>query len=306
MSKKIVNLLIGIVSLWLISSFIVPYLITTNIFHHRAEFAHTENPADYGLQPHHFFVTTTDGIPISCYEVSCHEPKAVVICISGLHSPSVTTFYGHAGLSKQNGYASLLFDMRAHGESEGKKIYAGYKEYLDTDAVVEYARRKYPDVPIAVIGLSLGGAVAINSIATNPAIDALIALSAFSSWEYNFKCQMRKKIPALLCAPADGFIDLISWCEFGYEESRRKPVDQISHLGNRPALLMHSKEDSEVDITNLEQLVEHAPGHVQVYLAEGDNHFVATDFKHPQRDSAYSGTLLKFLEQVSSAPSKKK
>lgn len=299
MQKKIFILLLVVFAAWLLPSFLVPYIITTKIVDHRVVFPQLENPDDYGLQPAHFFVTTTDGIAISCYEITCDEPKAVVICISGLHSPSTTSFYGHASLFKENGFASVLFDMRAHGESEGQKIYLGYKEYLDTDAVVAYVKRKYPDIPIAVMGFSLGGAVAINSMATNQDIDALITLSAFSSWEDNFKYQMRKQAPAFLCQTADGFIDLISWCKFGYKESQRKPVHQISYLGHRPALLMHSKEDSEVNIANLEQLVAHAPHPVQVYLAEGDNHFVASDFYHPQRDSAYAGTLLKFLRLLS-------
>lgn len=301
MQRKIIILIIVVVSVWLLPSFLIPYIITSKIVDNRASFPQLENPDNYGLQPAHFFVTTTDGIAISCYEITCHEPNAVVICISGLHSPSVTSFYGHASLFKENGFASVLFDMRAHGESEGQKIYLGYKEYLDTDAVVAYVKRKYPDIPIAVMGFSLGGAVAINSIATNQDIDALITLSAFSSWEYNFKYQMRKQAPAFLCQTADGFIDLISWYKFGYKESQRKPVHQISNLGNRPALLMHSKEDSQVNITNLEQLVAHAPGPVDVYLAEGDNHFVASDFHHPQQDSIYAGTLLKFLRRFSSA-----
>ena len=52
-------------------------------------------------------------------------------------------------------------------------------------AVTDYIKgnAKYKDVPVIVMGVSMGGAVAIRSIGENKDIDALISLSAFSSVE---------------------------------------------------------------------------------------------------------------------------
>lgn len=70
----------------------------------------------------------------------------------------------------ENGYSSLLIEMRSHGRSEGDKIYIGTREYLDTKAGVEYIKGKpeYGDVPVIVFGVSMGGATAINSTGRSP------------------------------------------------------------------------------------------------------------------------------------------
>jgi len=46
----------------------------------------------------------------------------------------------------------------------------GFKEYLDTKAIVKYIKEKqlYNNVPIVVFGLSMGGVVVINSIGEIP------------------------------------------------------------------------------------------------------------------------------------------
>jgi len=81
--------------------------------------------------------------------------------------------------------------MRAHGESEGNMICLGYKEFLDTKAIVQYIKNDstYRNVPVVVFGLSMGGVTAINSIGEIPEIDGLISLSAYSSWEEVF-CEL--------------------------------------------------------------------------------------------------------------------
>jgi uncharacterized protein len=64
------------------------------------------------------------------------------------------------------GYASILLEMRVHGESEGEVIALGYEEYLDVQAVVDYIKRNhsYSGVPIVVYGLAMGGAAAVCPI----------------------------------------------------------------------------------------------------------------------------------------------
>ena len=90
--------------------------------------------------------------------------------------------------------------MRAHGESDGGMIWLGYKEFLDTRAIVQHRKAKpaYNNVPIVVFGLSMGGATAINSIGEIPEIDGLISLSAYSSVEDYLYEDMATQAPVFL------------------------------------------------------------------------------------------------------------
>lgn len=155
---------------------------------------------DVGIEAKHFFVITDDELKISAYEVPVENPKAIIICMSGIYNPSATAYFGHARFFKENNYATILFDMRAHGEREGDMICLGYKEHLDTKAIVKHTKADsaYSNIPIVVFGLSMGGATAINSIGEIPEISGLISLSAFSSWEDVFCELMAKQSPVFL------------------------------------------------------------------------------------------------------------
>lgn len=129
--------------------------------------------------PDTLWLTTADGFRIHTLEVKPEgEVKGAVICISGIENPSVTAFYGHAREFREIGLTTLMPDLRGHGDSDGDRICLAYNETADIKAVTEYVKATYTDIPVIVMGLSMGGGVAIRSIGENDDIDALITLSA--------------------------------------------------------------------------------------------------------------------------------
>mgnify|MGYP001819753464 CR=1 FL=1 len=69
---------------------------------------------------------------------------------------------GQAEFLVARGYTTLSIDFQAHGESPGEQITMGHLEALDAAAGVAYLRDRYPGMPVAVIGRSLGGAAHVN------------------------------------------------------------------------------------------------------------------------------------------------
>ncbi|MDR2149037.1 MAG: lysophospholipase, partial [Tannerella sp.] len=116
----------------------VPLVLMNTMLNVHVNYSKTWTAEEYGLEAKHFFVKTDDGLNISTYEVAVESPKAVIICLSGIHNPSATIYFGHARLFRENGFATVILDMRAHGESDGNRIYAGYREWLDVKAAVNY------------------------------------------------------------------------------------------------------------------------------------------------------------------------
>ncbi|MFN7253475.1 MAG: alpha/beta hydrolase [Anaerobacillus sp.] len=255
--------------------------------------------SDFGIESKELSLTTEDGYRISAFQVDVNSPKGIVIFISGIHNPSVTAFFGHAKLLSENGYASILYDMRAHGKSEGEVISLGHLETLDTQAVVDYIRsqKKYSDLPIIVYGLSMGGAVAINSTGQIPEISGLISISAYSSWEDVFIENMALSgAPKWLTIIQKPFVKLYTVYKYGLNTADIYPKKQIENLGDRPALIMHSTEDSQIDISNFERIIAQAPSHVETWTRDGDYHFFTTDFLHPENDKEYAQRVLMFLD----------
>jgi alpha-beta hydrolase superfamily lysophospholipase len=296
--KIIIGVILGFVLLILGSLVTIPVLVINSFVNMHVDFDTVWTAEDFGIEAEHFFVTTDDNLKISAYEVSVENPKAIIICISGIHMPSATVYFGHARFFKENNYATILFDMRAHGESEGDMICLGYKEYLDTKAIVEHIKADsvYRDIPVVVFGLSMGGTTAINSIGEIPEIDGLISLSAFSSWEDVFYEFMASQSPVFLAKMVKPFVPLVAFAKYRVNIWSIKPVKEIQKIGNRPALIMHSKEDSEVPYSNFERIIHNTPSHVKTFVREGDIHFITESFTEPEKDTEYSNKILDFLD----------
>lgn len=63
----------------------------------------------------------------------------------------------------------------------------------------------------------------------------------------------------------------------------------------RPALFIHSKNDSQVFYANMERLLDKAPHEVETYTVEGDKHLILDNFLVPQNDSTYTEVIMGFL-----------
>lgn len=294
------KILFGIIfgfALLAIGAFIAIPFVIMKPFNAAVNFSKVWTAEEFDINAEHFFVKTEDGLNISAYEVAVDTPKVVIICLSGIQNPSVTAYFGHARLFKEHNYATIMLDMRAHGESDGNKICFGYKEWLDVKAVVKYIKEKplYSDVPVIVFGLSMGAATAINSIGEIAEIDGLISLSAFSSWEDVFYDNMLKSTPKIIADIEKPFVSLVSFLKFGATSFSIKPIKEIKKIGNRPALLMHTKGDSQVPYSSFERLLNQTPPHVKTFIREGDIHFITEDFLSPEKDKEYSDKIIQFI-----------
>ena len=298
-ARKVLIALALLALLTVIVLALLPPLIVGGMVNQHITFSETWTGAEYGLDSEELTLTTSDDLNIIAYEVAAEQPKAVIIFLSGLHNPSVTAFFGHARLLHDHGYASVLVEMRARGESDGEVIGLGYKEYLDAQAAVAYikSQSRYANTPIVVFGLSMGGGAAINAIGQTPDIDGLITLSAFSAWDELFVDHMG--VPEPLGAAQRPFVRLYTGIKYGWDNRHITPRQQIQNLGDRPALLIHSTADSQVPYANFERLMAAAPAHVESWVREGDLHFIVQpgSFLHPQEDTEYAGRILRFLDR---------
>ncbi|MFA9380426.1 MAG: serine aminopeptidase domain-containing protein [Acetanaerobacterium sp.] len=257
--------------------------------------------SDYGVQASELTLHTDDDLAIAAWEVSPNEPKAMVILLSGIQSPSVTAFFGYARMLRDDGYGALLVEMRAHGDSAGSRIDLGMNEYLDVKAGVAYIQEqeRYADVPVVVWGTSMGGATAINAIGELPALDGLISCSAYSSWPDAFCDNMALMgMPSAVTVVQKPFVWLYMGFTYGFDKLKVNPLDEIEKLDGRPALLLHSTQDTQVPYQSFERLTARAGDNtVDTFVREGDHHFIVQDeyFEDPAADTEFAGAVLGFL-----------
>jgi fermentation-respiration switch protein FrsA (DUF1100 family) len=106
------------------------------------------------------------------------EPgRGAIVLVHGIHADR-RFMLPRALFLHRAGYAVLLFDLQAHGESTGDRITFGVKEGLDVESALDLIGTKAPGERVGVIAVSLGGAAAL--LGPRPlAVDALVLESVF-------------------------------------------------------------------------------------------------------------------------------
>lgn len=105
-----------------------------------------------------FTKQTDDGVTLVGRVDAPDAPKAAVVIVHGLCEHYGRYDYVVAALNAA-GYAVVRFDHRGHGRSAGKKVWFDDRAQIvrDTDLFVEEARELFPELPLYMIGHSMGG-----------------------------------------------------------------------------------------------------------------------------------------------------
>lgn len=302
-SKKIIlNLLLVILLLVLVLILNAGGILTYSLVSKRADFNSLEKPEEYGISAENIILTTSDNFKIDSYLVDVDDPKGYIIILSGIYSPSVTSYFGYAKMFKDLGYGSLLVEMRAHGRSDGDKIMLSYTEERDVNAAVTYINNIDGEIPIIVFGTSMGGSVAINSIANNDRIDGVISQSAFSSWEENIMDQFESfGVPSIITKSQLPFTRLLLGVKYGFKKINNTPGNNISRISPEKMLILHSIDDSQVRYQNFERLMSNLTSDVDTFVVEGDKHFIVgseDEFVDPTLDTEYYERIKAFLKKI--------
>lgn len=103
-------------------------------------------------------IKTADGNDLYYTEDIPHEPKAIIVIVHGFGEHSGRYEYVKDKLN-EFGYGVYRFDNRGHGKSGGERGHLKNFNYLicDANALVDLAKEEFSDLPIFMLGHSMGG-----------------------------------------------------------------------------------------------------------------------------------------------------
>jgi fermentation-respiration switch protein FrsA (DUF1100 family) len=221
-------------------------------------------PSNYGLRFEDISFLSTDGIRLKGWflqggagDREKGRRPAIVIC-HGLGA-SKADFTGLAADLVKSGLHVLLFDFRAHGDSEGFRTSFGNSEQRDLQGALLFLKAR-PEVDperIGVYGFSLGGSVAILTAAKDPAIRAVVSDSAFTS----LGDQIERVVTSFYHLPRIPFYFLSHWIYDLYFWAcldKVSPVNAIAKLSPRPILLISGQSDDRMTTMDAHKLFEAA------------------------------------------------
>lgn len=257
----------------------------------------------YGIPSERITLTTDDSLAIAAWRTRADNTKGTVIILSGIQNPSVTAFFGYAKMLADHGWDSLLIEMRARSESQGDEIGFGMTEWLDVKAGVDFlsSDSDVKALPIVTMGTSMGGGTVIIAAGELQEVDAVISISAFSSWPDLFVDYMTiSGVPRFIGVLDTPFVTMYLGFHFGFGRLGYSPMNGIAKLGKRPILMMHSTQDTQVPYSQFEKLLKEAGNNdidVTTFIREGDEHFICYEeyLDSPTQDAEFSKTILNFL-----------
>ncbi|MEO8470496.1 MAG: alpha/beta fold hydrolase [Chloroflexota bacterium] len=200
----------------------------------------------------------------------------VVILVHGQnscrHEPEILLA---AGMLHRHGYATLLIDLRGHGDStvEDGRCSAGSKEYLDALGAFDWLRsRGIPSTSIGIAGMSMGAAVAINAAGEEPGLAALWEDSAFADVPGIVRDELAHHGSPTALEPGALLLGKVI---SGYDLAAHSPLAEIAKVAGRPVFVTHGGADSLISPRYAEALaatVRANGGSVSPWIVEGAEH----------------------------------
>lgn len=188
------------------------------------------------------------------------------------------------------GYAVLLFDFQAHGESTGDAITNGYLESRDARAAVEFLRSNSAGEKIGIIGVSMGGAATLLSDPPLPA-DAIVLEMVYPTIEQAISNRLTMRLGgwASVLTP---LLTVQLKLRAGISADALHP---IAHVGKAtaPKLFIAGSEDRHTTLNESKELFAAAAEPKELWVVEGAGHVDAHVFTAQE----YERRVVLFFEQ---------
>lgn len=281
----------------LLGHFVGPYLVAkTNdpINRLRKLQAAYKDPAAIGLAFDSFSITTTDQLVLKGYFIpSQNAPKGTIIMLHGIRAYK-EHFLTIAPRVQAQGYNVVLLDNRAHGESTGNYCTYGVKEKEDVSILVDSLEAWQVEGPIGLWGQSLGGAIALQSMAHDSRISFGIVESTFTEFALIADDYFVRFAPFVPKWYRSYVINRgAQLADFKPEDAR--PIAAVTQI-TQPVFLAHGLKDKRINHRYASKLFENlASPTKELHFIEGANHVNVWQ----KGGSDYFDSVFEFLEKIS-------
>jgi len=194
---------------------------------------------------------TKDSLNLTADLYLTKSAKATVILLHGIRS-SKEIWQKEALWLNDFGYNAVALDMRAHGDSQGVYCTFGYKEKQDISDLISVLQEKGITAPVGIWGHSLGGAVTIQALATDPRLKFGIVESAYADFSQITKDYSRY----YLHFESDILNDFLltrAGEKADFPADKVNPVDFCNKI-TQPVLIVHGTKDPKIAPENAQKV----------------------------------------------------
>ena len=239
--------------------------------------------------------TSFDGLSLfgRYYEVSS-DVKVIELQCHGYKGSCFIDFCGGNKMMLEQGFNMLSIDERSHGKSEGRYITFGVKESDDFLHWIEFHNHKYPDLPVILIGMSMGASTVLyladKMLPKN--VKGIIGDCGFTSPKDIISIVFRKVAhfpPDLIIFFTNLWTRLFAGFALGEMDTRK--VLENSRI---PVLLIHGRADNFVPCWMSEAAFDVCASYKEILLIDGAKHGVSF-LKAPEQ---YTEAVVRFINYL--------
>jgi pimeloyl-ACP methyl ester carboxylesterase len=226
-------------------------------------------PAEHYLPYETRAIGLPNGEQLEAWYVPQPQPRGIALM-----------FVGYAGVKEgaltpaaklyQWGYSSLLVDFRGVGGSSRNDQTLGIREAEDVAAAFAYARAEWPELPVVLYGVSMGGAAILRAAAVADVRPAGIILEAVFD---NLLSTTRHRFDALGLPGSPAAELLLFWggVQLGANPFAHNPAEYAARV-DVPALLLYGEQDPWIVPHEREALAGALRGPVELVSFPGQGH----------------------------------
>jgi uncharacterized protein len=247
--------------------------------------------------------TGADGSKLRGWKVRPQDPNGSWILLFHGVADNRVGVVGQAHFLLRAEYSVVMMDARAHGASEGKMATYGWLERRDTTAIIDalYASLA-PAHPqhLFALGESKGAAMALQSVAADPRIEAVVAEAAFASLrEAAYDYAGLQKYPLLgktLFAPGAWTMIYRGESLAGFPAAEVSPQKSVA-ARNFPVLLICDGADTTLPCRHTRKIFAAVTGPKELWEVPDAFHTAAITYQPAE----FARRVLAFLAQCASA-----
>lgn len=255
------------------------------------------NPANFNLNFENVKFKSVDGVALDGWFVYADKKsdKTIIAC-HGWGANRADIFPSTMFLLKE-GCNLLYFDFRNHGKSGGNVSSLGKLESYDLRSAVDFLKKEKPlqSEKIGVYGISMGASVAVITAAEDKRIEAVVADSPFSGFNYIVAryAKLFYKIPKYPLLPVTF---LFTKLRLGFDPEKTSAVYFVSKISPRPVFFIHGEEDVRIPVAEGRKLYGLAGEPKEFWGVPGADHMEASSMNSIEYRKRVGGFFNKFLK----------
>lgn len=242
-------------------------------------------------------IASSDGVTLAATYWPGRTARAPAVLLLHGNGASRAMMAANAAWLATRGYAALTIDFRGHGESTATPHSFGLRESRDSAAALAWLKRHQAGAPVAVIGVSLGGAAALLGDQGPVAADALVLQAVYPDIRRAVRNRIAAQagsVPAWLLEP---LLSLQALPRFGAWPSRIAPLAGVRRYRG-PVFVIGGGADRYTPPAETREMFQAAPGPRALWIVDGLDHRAVSGLA----SDLYRARLLAFLRRAIGPP----